>query len=88
MLVSFFSRTKIVFTQLHASSDAGRELGASVLTYLGLIQLAKRSGIGCLDFNGANSPTRADYKHSWAAEPAIFLTYRLRYESEGTNGFQ
>ena len=57
----------------HASSDSGRELGASALTHLGLIHLAKRSGSGCLDFNGANSPTRADYKHSWAAEPAIFF---------------
>jgi len=57
----------------HASSYNGREIGASALAHLGLIQLAKKSGSRVVDFNGANSLTRADYKHSWAANPKLFF---------------
>ena len=38
-----------------------------------LIKIIFKKKIKYLDFNGCNSPNRADFKHSFGAEPVLFF---------------
>ncbi len=57
----------------HGANMDGLSFGASAFCYRSLVNLAMESGVRYIDLNGANSPNRADYKHSWFAEPKLFF---------------
>ena len=50
-----------------------KETNVSNLGIYHSIIAAKNLGCSCFDFNGANSPMRADDKHSYGAEPKLFF---------------
>jgi hypothetical protein len=62
----------------HAVANASRSealnSGASALACLGFVNTALREGLRWADFNGANSPDRADFKHSFGAAPALYFS--------------
>lgn len=60
--------------------DAYRDIGASAILNFESIKFAKNCGLDYYDFNGANSPNRADDKHSFGAEPRIY--YSVAYANE------
>ena len=41
------------------------------------IMMAKSCGLDVFDFNGANSPSRGDDKHSYGAKAALFFEIAL-----------
>ena len=52
-------------------------LGVKTLLTVEWIKDAMNKGL-IIDFNGANSPNLADFKHSMGAEPKIFFNTELR----------
>lgn len=50
-----------------------RSAGAGAMLYLEMFRRCRARGLRILDFNGANSPSRADYKHSFGAMPRLFF---------------
>jgi len=63
-------------TVLAASETSTRALGGGTLLCWHVVKEALARGLPAVDFNGANSPLRADYKHSWNALPVRFHTAR------------
>lgn len=63
-------------TVLAASETSSRALGGGTMLCWHVVKEALARGLPAVDFNGANSPLRADYKHSWNAVPVRFHTAR------------
>ncbi|MGE4220035.1 MAG: GNAT family N-acetyltransferase [Alphaproteobacteria bacterium] len=57
-----------------AGNDIGRRAqGGGTLLCLTFLERCRLRGLRWADFNGANSPDRADFKHSLGAVPAMFF---------------
>lgn len=54
-------------------TDAWRSSGVGVHNMIHALQHARRLGLDRFDFNGANSPSRGDDKHSYGAEPVLYF---------------
>lgn len=44
-----------------------------ILLYLAILDTALADGAAAVDFNGANSPKRAYFKHSMGAKPVLYF---------------
>ena len=62
---------------IQATSDAGREIGAATVVQWESILQAKQMGLSFFDFNGANSLTGAEEKHSFGAVPQLYFEISL-----------
>lgn len=58
---------------LNCTSDNARKTGVSSLGIYTAIIAAKDTDCNLFDFNGANSPNRADDKHSYGAKPVPYF---------------
>lgn len=56
-----------------ASRETGRGNGASTLACVEFLEHVRKRGLRWADLNGANSPDRADFKHSLDAPPQLFF---------------
>lgn len=60
-------------------ADAYRKHNINATTIYGAILKAKTLDASIFDFNGANSPDRAFYKHSFGAEPQLYFDLKLNW---------
>lgn len=58
---------------VNSVTDAWRASGASVHNMVRALSHAQRIGLDRFDFNGANSPSRGDDKHSYGANPILYF---------------
>ena len=56
------------------TKDNYREIGASTILNYECIKFSQNGDLNYYDFNGANSPNRADDKHAFGAEPQIYYS--------------
>lgn len=65
------------FAIAQSTTPEGRELNGNVFLNFQSLCYARDNNILCFDFNGANSPNRADDKHAFGAKEAIYFDLRL-----------
>lgn len=65
------------FAIAQSTTNEGRELNGNIFLNFKSLCYAKDNNILCFDFNGANSPNRADDKHAFGAKEAIYFNLRL-----------
>lgn len=63
---------------LNLADPEFRDTGVSARLMLETICQARAKGVDCFDFNGANSPTRGDDKHSYGSRPELF--FQIEFE--------
>ncbi|MBM3503040.1 MAG: GNAT family N-acetyltransferase [Alphaproteobacteria bacterium] len=61
----------------NASIDDGRLAGAATMACVAFVNRVFDKKLQWADFNGANSPARADFKHSLGASPRLFFDIHL-----------
>lgn len=61
-----------------ASHPEHRDLGGGTLVCLEFIRHCLDNKLDWVDFNGANSPDRAEFKHSFGARPQLYFDVRWR----------
>lgn len=68
---------KQAYALAQSTIDKGRELNGNIFLNFKALCYAKEKNILSFDFNGANSPNRADDKHAFGAETAQYFNLSL-----------
>ena len=72
-VIAVLSDGRMANVVVNSVTETWRPTGVSVHNMVRAIGHAQRTGHERFDFNGANSPSRGDDKHSYGAEPVLYF---------------
>jgi hypothetical protein len=78
-LILVFNTNEQANLVIHLAQEEFKSEGLTAISIFKAIKTAQEKGLQCFDFNGANSPTRGDDKHSYGAKPILY--FDIEYSS-------